>query len=55
MMLLILLLAAIVIATIATVVDLRNDGYRRIPDRRFGPAGTQDADAYGRSRFAGMR
>ncbi|MET0933017.1 MAG: hypothetical protein ABWX56_04845 [Mycetocola sp.] len=55
MMLLILLLAVIVFATIATVVELRHDGFRRIPERRFGPAGTQDTDAFGRSLFAGMR
>jgi hypothetical protein len=51
----ILLLAAIVFATIATVVELRLDGFRRVPERRFGPARTGDADAFGRSLMAGMR
>jgi hypothetical protein len=55
MMLLILLFAAVVLATIATVVELRRDGFRRLPERRFGPAGTRDSDAFGRSLMAGMR
>ena len=55
MMLLILLLAAVVFATIATVVQLRRDGFHRLPERRFGPAGTQGTDASGRSLMAGMR
>jgi hypothetical protein len=54
MMLLILLLAAIVFATIATVVELRRDGFRRLPERRFGPAGTRDTDVSGHSLMAGM-
>ncbi|WP_411722075.1 hypothetical protein [Mycetocola sp.] len=55
MILLILLLAAVVFATIATVVELRRDGFRRLPERRFGPAGTDSADAFGRSLTVGMR
>ncbi|SFO04959.1 hypothetical protein [Mycetocola miduiensis] len=55
MLLLILLLASVVYATIATVVELRRDGFRRLPERRFGPAGTENSDSFGRSLMAGMR
>jgi hypothetical protein len=61
MLLLILLLASVVYATIATVVELRRDGFRRVPERHFGPAGTDNpvgtdnTDAFGRSLMAGMR
>jgi hypothetical protein len=55
MMLLILLLASVVFVTIVTVVELRHDGFRRLPERRFGPAGNQDTDAFGRSLTVGMR
>ncbi|MET1051317.1 MAG: hypothetical protein ABWX65_01635 [Mycetocola sp.] len=55
MFLLILLVAAVVFATIATVAELRRDGYRRIPERSFGPAANETVDASGRSLLAGMR
>jgi hypothetical protein len=55
MFFLILLIAAVAYATIATVVELRHDGFRRLPQRRFGPAGNENADAFGRSLTIGMR
>ncbi|MCU1561554.1 MAG: hypothetical protein JWP90_2507 [Mycetocola sp.] len=55
MMFLILLVAAVVFAMIAAVVELRRDGFRRLPDRRFGPAGSGSSDVLGRSLMAGMR
>ena len=45
MFLLILLAAAVVFATIATVVELRRDGFHRMPERTFGPTSNDDPDA----------
>jgi hypothetical protein len=55
MMLLILIAAAVVFATIATVVDLHSDGLRRLPERRFGPSRNDDVDQFGRPFTAGLR
>lgn len=49
MFLLTLLIAAVVVATIATVVELRRDGFRRMPERTFGPASNDDVDALRRT------
>ena len=49
MFLLIVLAAAVVFATIATVVELRRDGFRRMPERSFGPASNDDVDALRRT------
>ena len=55
MFLLILIVAAVVFATIATVAGLRRDGFRRLPDRAFGPASNDGADALSRTFAAGIR
>ncbi len=55
MLLLIAIVAAIVLATIATVAELRRDGFRRLPERSFGPASNEDADSMGRSLISGLR
>jgi len=55
MLLLMLIVAAIVFATIATVAGLRRDGFRRMPDRSFGPAANDGPDSLGRTFAAGLR
>ncbi|MBG6239567.1 hypothetical protein IWX78_002554 [Mycetocola sp. CAN_C7] len=55
MLFLILIVAAVVFATIATVASLRSDGFRRLPDRTFGPAANENVDSLGRPLMAGLR
>ena len=55
MMLMILIVAAVVFATIATVAELRRDGFRRMPERTFGPASNEKTDSLGRPLVAGLR
>lgn len=55
MLLLILIVAAVVFATIATVAELRRDGFRRMPERTFGPASNENTDSLGRPLVAGLR
>ena len=55
MFLLILLVAAVALATIATVVELHRDGFHRMPERGFGPASNDDVDALRRTVTAVLR
>ena len=53
--LLLLIAAAVVFATSATVAELRRDGFRRMPERTFGPASNDDVDALRRTVSPDLR